>query len=258
MAVEDEREIADLKARLAALEQQQTSAPGPAQKPEVNPYSHLSSYRAPGQGTAKKPKLPAWVLIGGAIVALVIIAGLVGQHGGTPSGGGEPATTSAAAAAAAADKASDAASAAMVGAVTSETKWTYSDEGDALHDAKTHFACTTSTNVAVLSQPYSPVTAQLCVRRKPGGKLDAYVKLDGDGQILCGIEECSTPIRFDTGQITHFPSVGAADGSSNIIFINRASSFVAALKHSSKAAIELQFYQNGNQDLEFATAGLRW
>lgn len=244
-----DREIAELRAQVERL----SGAKPPAPKAE-SPTGKSSSASS---GSAIR-----WLL---GAVGLVAVLGLFGYLSSTvtqpaPADSGTPTSeaVAAAAAAASADKASDAATAAMAAARASETKWTYSDDGDAMHDAKTHTACTTSTNQAELSAPYSPVTAELCLRRKPGGKLDAYVRLDGDGQILCGIEECSTPVRFDKGAITHFPSVGAADGSSNIIFLNRTSGLVAALRRSTKTVIQLRLYQNGDQALEFDTAGLKW
>ena len=75
--------------------------------------------------------------------------------------------------------------------------WSYSEEADALHDVKTKFACTTSTNEVQLSFPYHNVTANLSIRKGPRHGLDAYVQLNGDGQILCDIDSCTVHVRIE-------------------------------------------------------------
>jgi hypothetical protein len=84
------------------------------------------------------------------------------------------------------------------------------------------------------------------------------VILQGDGQILCDLDGCSIHIRFDKGPVRTFPAAEAADHSTNILFIRRTSSFVKSLKKSSNAVVELNFYQNGIQELSFDTAKLVW
>jgi hypothetical protein len=65
-------------------------------------------------------------------------------------------------------------------------------------------------------------------------------------------------VRFDKRPTQKFPAVGAADNSSNIIFIRRTAGLVAALKKSSTSAIEVTLYENGVQPLTFNTADLKW
>jgi hypothetical protein len=137
------------------------------------------------------------------------------------------------------------------------TAWKYHTESDNMGRTKT-FACTTSTNEITQSFPYHDSSAELCLRRSSKDGLDAYVQLDGNGQILCGIESCSIPIKFDGGAIQRFPGVGAADNSSDVIFINSTSRFISTLRRSKRTVIELRLYQNGDQDVVFDTAGLKW
>lgn len=181
-----------------------------------------------------------------AIVVLVAVLAAMGQCSGkvastTPS---SAATSAAASAATSTSSPTD--------------PWVYSSTTDALNDAQTKTACTTSTNQISQSFPYHDTSAQLCLRHSRRNGLDAYVSLDRDGQILCGIDSCTIPVRFDKGQLQHFPGVGAKDNSTNIVFINRTASLVADLKKSSGTVIELTLFQNGNQTLTFNTAGLKW
>jgi len=150
--------------------------------------------------------------------------------------------------------------AAMPSASTPQkTSWTYSEETDDLTGKKTKFACTTSTNEARLDFPYHNVTAKLCIRKSVKFGLDAYVALDGDGQILCSsYEGCSVRTSFDKGPIKTFSASESADHSSNIIFINGVPRLITELKKSNSVVIELKFYQAGNQDLTFKTDGLVW
>jgi hypothetical protein len=140
---------------------------------------------------------------------------------------------------------------------TPASAWKYHTESDNMGRTKT-FACTTSTNEVTQSFPYHDSSAELCLRRSSKDGLDAYIQLDGNGQILCGIDSCAIPIKFDGGAIQHFPGVGAADNSSDVIFINSTSRFISTLRRSKRTVIELRLYQNGDQDVVFDTAGLKW
>jgi hypothetical protein len=74
MAEEADREIADLKARLAALEQKAAPA-APA-----SPFSHLPSYY-----DASRAKVPDWRLFGLGAIAVLVVAGLLALVGVNPT-----------------------------------------------------------------------------------------------------------------------------------------------------------------------------
>ena len=138
------------------------------------------------------------------------------------------------------------------------SSWTYNEYTDALHDKKTKTACTTSINEVNLDFPYHNVTANLCIRKGPKYGLDAYVTLNGDGQILCDLESCTVQVRFDKEPVRIFSGAESADHSSNIIFIENTARLVASLKKSNTTVVELKLYQAGNQDVTFNTKGLVW
>jgi hypothetical protein len=243
-----DREIADLKARLASLE---------AAKASEIPPSRTSAM--PKRSPA--PYFIALLIVAGGFILLVVAS----QPGTTRSSADSSAVDASAAANLAMQAATDAANAAK-GAEGSNggpgssgaSGWRYTERGDAMHDEKTKLACVTSNNQLSLSAPYQDVDADLCIRRKPAGELDAYVQLNGDGQILCDLEGCMTHVRFDKGRIEGFPTVTAADGSSNIVFLNRTTALVSDLKRSQSTVIALNMYQAGTQELVFNTAGLKW
>jgi hypothetical protein len=137
--------------------------------------------------------------------------------------------------------------------------WSYQEQASAMDDAKTKIACTSSTNQVTLDFPYKNTGASLCIRRSPKFGLDAFVTLDGEGQILCRTYDgCTVRVRFDARPARAFPGVDAADHSTNIVFIKSVPKLIAELRKSDKATVELEFYQNGVQSLEFDTQQFEW
>lgn len=139
------------------------------------------------------------------------------------------------------------------------TPWRYVDDRDPMTDRLTRSACTTSSNRAMLDSPYRPVTARLCLRQSPQYGLDAYIALDGDGQILCrSYDGCTLKVRFDDGVQQSFSGASSADGSSNVVFVSNAQRFVNAVKSAETTRVVLTFYRAGDQVMEFRTEKLEW
>ncbi|HEY1751262.1 MAG TPA: hypothetical protein VGG29_08355 [Caulobacteraceae bacterium] len=153
--------------------------------------------------------------------------------------------------------ANSAANSSSNGAAAAGGGWQYTSSTDAMTSAKTTVACVESDNQVTLQFPYKDTKAQLCVRQN-GKTLDSYVQLDGNGQILCDFGGCSVRVKFDDAQPKSFPATRAADNSTNIIFLEHTAQLIASLKKSSKAMVELSYFQNGDQTLTFSTAGLKW
>lgn len=137
--------------------------------------------------------------------------------------------------------------------------WEYSSHADAMNDRRTEMACVRSENEAQLDFPYHPVHAQLCLRNSPQYGRDAFVQLEGDGQILCySYQGCSVGVRFDQAQARNFSATDSSDGSSNIVFIRDRRGLERGLRDADRTAIQVQFYQAGRQALIFPTSGLDW
>jgi len=241
--MERTEEIAALRRRLAELEAEE----GPA--PSASSISH------------PPPKeMPRWAIIGGCAVILLIVLALSSSNSSPATTGNaatdQPLTVNEAGAAspAAAEANSEASSPAVEPA-----NWTYRDVDDAMTDKPTHFACTTSVNSVNLNPPYQNVDARLCVRRSSKFGLDTFVELNGDGQILCrSYEGCTVHVRYDQRPRQAVSGTSASDGSSNIVFLNSASRIVEQLRNSKRMLVELEFYEAGNQTLEFNTADFKW
>jgi hypothetical protein len=99
------------------------------------------------------------------------------------------------------------------------TGWTYQTDTDRMTDRTTKTACVLSTNMVNLRAPYQPVRAELCLRNSAKFGRDAFVQLQGDGQVLCrNYEPCKVNVRFEKGAVQHFTGIGAADYSTNIFY----------------------------------------
>lgn len=138
------------------------------------------------------------------------------------------------------------------------TPWFYIEDKDQMSDVTTRTGCTTSKNMVRLNPPYSAVQAQLCIRRGPPGDA-AYVRLMGDGQILCdSYHGCRVPVRFDDAAATSLTGRTSADYSSNVLFLTPHSRLIAKLKGAKTTRVQLGFYEAGEQVIEFNTENLEW
>ena len=239
----DEEELARLRARVAELE----SKPAASTAPSLGTPPPAA---APPKRNSFASGFLGCLGVGAALVAVFIVLASMGRCTQQVAATNASVTN--------AVSATNSAVAAAPATAAPVTAWTYSASTDAMNDAQTRTACVTSNNEVTQTFPYKDVDAQLCIRKSPRYGLDAYVQLNGDGQILCDIEGCSLHVRFDKGAAGSFPAVSAADNSTNIIFIRRTPALIEALKRSSTTVVEVRLYQNGDQDLRFDTAGLRW
>jgi hypothetical protein len=207
------------------------------------------------------PDARRWLLVGGAVgfvVGTVFGCALASgdRHRLATTSSATAAPAAMAEAAAPAPTSSSVVESATSSAQSAEpaSPWTYKESKDPMRDKVTKTTCTTSLNTAKLPSPYSDVTARLCLRRSPKFGTDAFVHLDGDGQILCtSYQGCRVHVRYGDRPVVTFGAVGAADGSSNVIFFASGPKFISGLRGSKKTMIELEFYQAGVQRLDFNT-----
>ena len=137
--------------------------------------------------------------------------------------------------------------------------WSYTSEADPMTDRPTKLACVRSDNEVHLGFPYGSVYGRHCLRNSPQFGRDAYVALEGDGQILCySYRDCTVRIRFDDAEARSFPAVGASDNSTDIVFIRSRDRLERELRSADRTAIQLEFYQAGQQAFIFPTAGFDW
>jgi len=202
----------------------------------------------------------------GAACALsgFVLGGLV--FGGSSEPALDPAAAAAEAAADAAaldvpviEPATEAPATEPPGPSMSASDWRIDEQTDPLTDETIKTACATSSNQVYLSPPYGPRGARLCIRQHPKFGRDAYLSLDGSGQILCrSYDGCTIQIRFDDGPVQAFSANGPSDNSSETVFVANDGRFITAAKAASRIRVQLEFYQNGNQTFDFPARGLEW
>jgi hypothetical protein len=139
------------------------------------------------------------------------------------------------------------------------SNWSYYTNDDPMSDKDIEFACVTSDNKVDLDFPYGAVAAELCVRDSAQYGRDAYIQLLDKGQILChSYSECELMIRFDKAPARTFEGVGPSDNSSDTVFIRARNTLESNLRKADRTAIQLPFYQAGNQTFIFQTKGFDW
>jgi len=139
-----------------------------------------------------------------------------------------------------------------------DTKWTYQVDSDKVTSEKVFHAEIDADAQLDLKFPYNGgVTATLGVRYKDG-KNNVYLNIS-KGQFLANsLETENIKVRFDSEKAITYACSSASDGSSNIIFVNSADSFIENLKKSKHVVLQVELYDNGVQEMEFETANFNW
>lgn len=252
MTPEDEAELVRLEERIAELKSRANAPPSPTagQDDSIAPQPLGTKRSVP----KSKNNVLGWVL--GSIVAFIAFVWLIGTLSQPPVDG--PGATEPVSTVTAADMIETPPE--DIPQVTT-TAWQYTQTTDPMSDATDELACVTSRNEVQLNWPYSPVNANLCVRKTKRWGTDVYINLNGDGQMLCNsYDGCQVKVRFGQAEARNFRGTGADDNSSNIVFISdgSTSSFISRLKDADITRIELSYYEAGNQVLEFPTKELEW
>lgn len=136
-------------------------------------------------------------------------------------------------------------------------QWEYSSSEDAMRGEARRVASLKSETVIYLNRPYhGGSSVALCIRSHPKFGSDIFFSLD-NGQFFLDPFGDSISVKFDDGPIENFRCVGGKD-STDLIFISNYKGFLAKLKTSKRLIVELPFFQEGEKQLSFSTAGLEW
>ena len=137
------------------------------------------------------------------------------------------------------------------------SKWEYSEDKDQMRGTTTKFAVLTSENTVNLDFPYGSHTGDLQFRRRPEDGLN--ILLHVQGQFLCNsYNDGHVSVKFDDKPIQKFSCAEPGDASTGWLFISPASKFLAETRKSKTLVIEAPYFQNGNQQLTFSVAGLKF
>jgi len=131
-------------------------------------------------------------------------------------------------------------------------QWAYRQTDDPMGKGTTHYARVTSTNTVNFGFPYSGAQhGTLTLRAHPRFGTDIIFSIKR-GQILCrSYQDCTVLIRFDDEPAINFSAVGAADNSTETIFIRNYNGFMEKLRKAKRVRIAAEIYQQGAPVFEF-------
>lgn len=115
----------------------------------------------------------------------------------------------------------------------SSSAWQYQEQSDKMRGAKTKHASIDSSNSVQFGFPYGGgSTLELYLRKSPKYGSGVILQIS-KGQFTCFME-CTVHVKFDGEKIERYGAAGAADGSSNVIFIQAYSRFVSKIRKAKK------------------------
>lgn len=141
--------------------------------------------------------------------------------------------------------------------VQTPNNWKYDVVEDKMTGEKTNFASLKSSNELNFDFPYDGGSIFDLTLRKSKEGVDAMIIVD-KGQFLTGISSKKGRVKFDDKEPVYYSYVGASDASADVIFIKNSQKFINEIKASKKMMFEAEFYQSGNQIIEFDVEGLVW
>lgn len=140
---------------------------------------------------------------------------------------------------------------------TPSSNWIHSEEKDELRGTTDKFASITSENTVDFDFPYAGGSSlRMTVRRTAQYGQDIILNISS-GQFVCGVYDCSGMISID-GKTEKLTLSRPEDHDSETLFATYPDGLIRKLKGSQKVIVELPFYQEGNRQFTFETAGLQW
>lgn len=136
------------------------------------------------------------------------------------------------------------------------SQWSYSHIADAMSEGTSHHAVVASTNTVEFKFPYAGAQhASLNLRTNPRYGKDVIFSIER-GQILCrSYEDCTVLVRFDDEKAANYSAVGAADNSTETIFIRNYDRFIGKMLKAKRVRISANIYQEGMPTFEFDVSG---
>lgn len=212
----------------------------------------------PSCGAKRKSNSGCGTLIGTAVLVLVALA-FIGQCSSNTSPTTSGASTSASkqhAPAAPVAQLPASASPASAAAPQPGSQWNYRQDEDPMGKGISSYALVVSNNTVNFGFPYSGAQhGTLTLRTHPRYGKDVILSIER-GQFLCpSYDGCTVLVRFDDGKAINYSAAGAADNSTETIFIRGYSGFVGHLEKSKRVRISANVYQEGAPVFEFDVSG---
>lgn len=134
--------------------------------------------------------------------------------------------------------------------------WSYFHTDDPMSKGMTHTAALYSSNTVSFDFPYEGAqNGRLALRIDPKHGKDVIFSIE-KGQILCSsYDGCTVRVRFDDEDATSYSAAGAADNSTETIFIRNYSRFIAKMMKAKRVRISMNIYQEGSPVFDFDVSG---
>lgn len=136
------------------------------------------------------------------------------------------------------------------------SQWTYRKMEDPMANGASFVALVQSKNTVEFGFPYSgPQHATLTLRTHPRYGKNVILSIER-GQFLCrSYEDCTILVRFDDQNSQSYSAVGAADNSTETIFIRNYARFLSSMQKAKTVRIAANIYQQGAPAFEFNVSG---
>lgn len=132
------------------------------------------------------------------------------------------------------------------------SQWLYHQSDDPMGKGAIYQAQVSSSNTVDFKFPYGGAQhATLILRISPRYGKDVIFNIE-KGQVLChSYEDCTVLVRFDDEKAVNYTAVGAADNSTETIFIRNYGRFVEKMLKAKRVRIAANIYQQGAPMFEF-------
>jgi len=135
--------------------------------------------------------------------------------------------------------------------------WTYHVSEDKMTSKQVRYASVSAPDKLMFEFPYNGGSTATLTLRKKSGATDIYMNIS-EGQFNNTYEGGFVRIRFDKNSPRRYSFSPAADGSSDVIFLDATADLVKRLKKAKKIIIEAEFYNEGTRQIEFDVKELNW
>ncbi|MDY3343755.1 hypothetical protein PG326_00605 [Riemerella anatipestifer] len=139
-----------------------------------------------------------------------------------------------------------------------KSKWEYSESEDKMGDGS-KYATLKSNDILDFDFPYDGGVESSITIRKTGKVVDLMYQVT-KGQIIAAnsVTGGSVRVKFDDEKPFETNVIGPSDHSTETIFFQSSKKIVDKIKSSKKMVIEVEFFNEGNRQIEFDVTGLEW
>ncbi|GAB4039541.1 hypothetical protein [Spirosoma gilvum] len=141
-------------------------------------------------------------------------------------------------------------------AATQTSTWQYSNRVD--KEGRTVYkASITSPKLLEFDFPYNGGSMATLTIRKREADTHVYIQVS-KGQFNRSFQEGKARVRFDGSTPITYSFSAAENGSANVIFFDSEKALIKQIKAARTMFVNVDFAGQGNRQIEFRTAGLKW